>query len=59
MRPKDSAGPVEDFKTAARTEIERKFNVRIIANVGDQDSDLIGGHAERTFKVPNPFYFIP
>ncbi len=59
MRPKDSAGPVEDFKTAARSEIERKFNVTIIANVGDQDSDLIGRHAERTFKVPNPFYFIP
>jgi hypothetical protein len=30
----------------------------IIANIGDQDSDLAGYHAERTFKVPNPFYFI-
>jgi len=27
--------------------------------VGDQLSDLSGGHAERTFKVPNPFYFVP
>ena len=59
MRPKGSRGPVENFKMAARSEIEQKFNVTIIANVGDQDSDLIGGHAERTFKVPNPFYFIP
>lgn len=59
MRPKDSTGLVEDFKTQARAEIEQKFNVTIIANVGDQDSDLIGGHAERTFKVPNPFYIIP
>lgn len=59
MRRKGFPGPVENFKTAARTEIEQKFNVTIIANVGDQDSDLVGGHAERTFKVPNPFYFIP
>jgi predicted secreted acid phosphatase len=31
----------------------------IIASVGDQWSDLEGGHAERVFKVPNPFYLIP
>jgi acid phosphatase len=31
----------------------------IIVNVGDQRSDLDGGHAERTYKLPNPFYFIP
>jgi acid phosphatase len=28
----------------------------IIANMGDQASDLAGGHAEKTFKLPNPFY---
>ena len=50
---------VADFKTDARKSIESKFNVTIIANVGDQNSDLDGGYAERTFKVPNPFYFIP
>jgi acid phosphatase len=59
MRSKNSNGLVEHFKTKKRIEIEQKFNVTIIANVGDQDSDLMGGHAERTFKVPNPFYFIP
>ena len=31
----------------------------IIATIGDQDSDLVGGHAERAFKLPNPFYRIP
>lgn len=31
----------------------------IIANVGDQMSDLEGGFAERTYKLPNPFYFVP
>jgi hypothetical protein len=30
----------------------------IIANLGDQFSDLAGGYAERTFKLPNPFYSI-
>jgi hypothetical protein len=30
----------------------------IIANIGDQKSDLEGGYAEMTFKVPSPFYFI-
>jgi hypothetical protein len=27
-------------------------------NVGDQESDLQGGHVVRAFKLPNPFYFI-
>jgi acid phosphatase len=31
----------------------------IIATIGDQESDLTGGHAEKGFKLPNPFYFIP
>ena len=50
---------VAEYKTKARVSIEDKQKVRIIANVGDQHSDLAGGHAERTFKVPNPFYFVP
>lgn len=59
MRRPGIPGPVENFKTVARSEIEQKFNVTIIANLGDQFSDLVGGHAERTFKLPNPFYYIP
>jgi acid phosphatase len=30
----------------------------IIANLGDQQSDLAGGFAERGFKLPGPFYRI-
>ena len=30
----------------------------IIANLGDQQSDLSGGFSERTFKLPGPFYRI-
>jgi predicted secreted acid phosphatase len=52
---------VSVYKTWARTQIEADHI--IIANVGDQYSDLVGDqsgdHAERCFKVPNPFYFIP
>ncbi|MGD7653828.1 MAG: HAD family acid phosphatase [Verrucomicrobiales bacterium] len=35
---------------------ERGFT--IIASIGDQQSDLDGGYAERVFKLPNPFYLI-
>jgi acid phosphatase len=55
----DSDGSVSDYKTGERRKIENNGQVTIIANVGDQQSDLVGLHAERTFKVPNPFYFIP
>lgn len=50
--------PVSQFKTNARTEIE-SLGKTIIVNIGDQESDLVGLHAERAFKLPNPFYFIP
>jgi hypothetical protein len=32
---------------------------RIVANVGDQYSDLAGGHEDIGFKLTNPFYFLP
>jgi len=43
------------FKTAERERLTRA-GYTIIANLGDQESDLVGGFAERTFKLPNPFY---
>jgi hypothetical protein len=56
--PATRGRPVSEHKTRARIDIESK-GFTIVANVGDQESDLAGEHAERTFKVPNPFYFIP
>ena len=47
-----------DFKAPVRAAIEAA-GYTIIANVGDQPSDLAGGHAEETFLLPNPFYHIP
>jgi predicted secreted acid phosphatase len=47
-----------DYKAAERAKIEAQ-GYTIIANVGDQPSDLAGGHALKTFLLPNPFYRIP
>ena len=47
-----------EFKSPVRARIERE-GYTIIANVGDQPSDLLGGHAERQFLLPDPFYRVP
>jgi predicted secreted acid phosphatase len=47
-----------DFKAPQRAKIEAEGFI-IIANMGDQPSDLADGYAERTFLLPNPFYRIP
>lgn len=46
------------YKTQARKQITEQ-GYKIVANIGDQASDLAGGYSERTFKLPNPFYYIP
>jgi len=57
LEPGDYKSTVEQFKTEKRKEISAK-GYTIIANVGDQYSDLNGEYAERVFKLPNPFYFV-
>jgi hypothetical protein len=47
-----------EYKAPARQKLVEQ-GYRILLNVGDQNSDLAGGFAERTFKLPNPFYFAP
>lgn len=47
-----------DFKAPVRAGIERD-GYDIIANVGDQPSDLKGGHTEKSFLLPDPFYRVP
>jgi acid phosphatase len=59
MRPMGTTTPsAADYKAPERRKIASE-GFTIIANVGDQPSDLAGGYAERTFLVPNPFYRIP
>lgn len=50
-----SAAP---YKITARESIEKQ-GYDIILNIGDQESDLSGKHADKTFKLPNPYYYIP
>jgi acid phosphatase len=57
-RPDGEGGTVQDYKTKERINVEAE-GYTIIANAGDQMSDIDGGHSGCTFKVPNPFYFIP
>jgi predicted secreted acid phosphatase len=47
-----------DFKAPIRAKIEQA-GYMIILNIGDQPSDLLGGHAERSFLLPDPFYRVP
>jgi predicted secreted acid phosphatase len=46
------------YKSMTRKHIE-SLGYHIVGNFGDQFSDLKGGHADRTFKIPNPMYFLP
>ncbi|MER6222970.1 HAD family acid phosphatase [Streptomyces sp. 900105755] len=46
------------YKSGTRQHIEKDLGYDIIANFGDQYSDLDGGHADRTYKLPNPTYFV-
>ncbi|MFH8711229.1 HAD family acid phosphatase [Streptomyces zaomyceticus] len=48
----DLFAEVSAYKTEKRAEIEAK-GYTIIANIGNNTTDLAGGHAERTFKLPD------
>jgi predicted secreted acid phosphatase len=58
LRPVGGTGTTVDYKAGERAKIEDQ-GYRIVANVGDQYSDLAGGHSGVAFKLPNPFYFLP
>lgn len=52
LRPWFDTRPDQALKTAARTAIESR-GYTIVVNIGNSVSDLAGGHAERTFKLPD------
>lgn len=45
------------YKGGTRKHIE-SLGYDIVANFGDQYSDLDGGYADKTFKLPNPTYYV-
>jgi predicted secreted acid phosphatase len=58
LRPVDQRPELRDgWKARTRGRIERR-GYTIVANVGDQRSDLTGRAALRAFKIPNPMYVI-
>ncbi|MBA2955998.1 hypothetical protein GON03_16795 [Nocardioides sp. MAH-18] len=48
-----------EYKSQTRRHIQRDLGFRILANFGDQLSDLKGGYARRWYKLPNPTYYLP
>ncbi|KQZ88187.1 hypothetical protein ASD62_01450 [Phycicoccus sp. Root563] len=48
---------IEYKSTTRRHVVAQGYDV--IANFGDQFSDLIGGSADRAVKLPNPTYYLP
>ncbi|MBY8342294.1 Secreted acid phosphatase [Streptomyces spinosirectus] len=46
------------YKAGTRKHIEKDLGYDIIANFGDQYSDLDGGYADQKYKLPNPTYFV-
>lgn len=58
-RPDNSTGTIQDFKINERIKLTNE-GYTIIANIGDQESDLTGSYPDKDacFKLPNPFYLI-
>ena len=48
-----------EYKSQTRKHIQRDLGFRVLANFGDQYSDLIGGYARRWYKLPTPTYYLP
>ena len=47
-----------EYKSQTRKHVAAQGH-RIVANLGDQFSDLIGGSGDRQVKLPNPTYYLP
>ncbi len=56
--PNGGVCTTDHYKAATRAHIE-SLGYEIVANFGDQFSDFSGGSEDRTFKMPNPNYFLP
>jgi predicted secreted acid phosphatase len=56
-QPGDTTDSVVPYKSKARKALQ-KHGATIVLNIGDQASDLAGGAAKATVKLPNPVYTI-
>lgn len=55
--PSEDKLTAAEFKSARRAQLEAE-GFTVVLTVGDQQSDLDGGHAEHAVLIPNPFYFV-
>lgn len=56
--PGDSGKTALVYKSERRTKLEKR-GYRIVGNIGDQWSDVLGtSPGNRTFKLPDPMYYI-
>jgi acid phosphatase len=59
LRPSDyEQKSIIPFKSRTR-ELITQQGYTIIATIGDQYSDIKGGYAEKGYKLPNPYYYLP
>lgn len=58
LKGANDSGSAIEYKSGKRTELVNA-GFRIVGNIGDQWSDLLGPNAgDRTFKLPDPMYYI-
>lgn len=56
LRPlNDNNHSIVPYKSGVRKQIT-DMGYKVILNIGDQQSDLEGGYAEKSIKLPNPMY---
>lgn len=57
-RGDDGNASVVPYKSGARKNLYKR-GYEVVANLGDQYSDLAGGFADVAYKIANPMYLIP
>jgi 5'-nucleotidase (lipoprotein e(P4) family) len=57
LRPNDDKRSAIEVKSAVRKQIE-DMGFKIVVNIGDQVSDLVGGYSVDCEKLPNKIYFV-
>lgn len=55
--PSEDELTAAEYKSGKRAKLETE-GFAVVLTVGDQQSDLDGGHAEHTVLIPNPFYVV-
>ena len=47
------------YKALTRAHLEKDLGLDVVASFGDQPSDFTGGYADKTYRLPNPMYYLP